>query len=191
MLFDSIFCFTFVNYKKMGSKHPFLFTSEKMKDRIRQIMESQHMTQQVFADFIGIAPATLSGIFTERTKPTINTIDAIKKKIPTLNTDWLLFGKEPMYMSQERKEEETDSRSSSPTATPTVGDLFDFQEKSPVATPVQTVPRQPQISNSGRSTRLEMSVEDMNYSDKHQRKITEIRVFYDDQTWESFVPAKK
>ena len=26
--------------------------------------------------------------------------------------------------------------------------------------------------------------------DKSQRKITEIRIFYDDQTWETFVPKK-
>ena len=28
------------------------------------------------------------------------------------------------------------------------------------------------------------------YVDKPQRKITEIRIFYDDQTWETFVPKK-
>ena len=43
-----------------------------MKDRIRQIMEAQHMTQQVFASAIGTTPATLSGIFNDRTRPTIN-----------------------------------------------------------------------------------------------------------------------
>jgi len=30
----------------------------------------------------------------------------------------------------------------------------------------------------------------LNYFDKTKRQITEIRVFYDDQTWESFVPKK-
>ena len=30
----------------------------------------------------------------------------------------------------------------------------------------------------------------MKYIDKQQRKITEIRVFYDDQTWETFSPDK-
>ena len=40
-----------------------------MKDRIRKIMESQHMTQQVFASFIGVSPGTLSSIFTGRTNP--------------------------------------------------------------------------------------------------------------------------
>ncbi len=149
------------------------------------------MTQQVFADFIGIAPATLSGIFTERTKPTINTIDAIKKKIPTLNTDWLLFGKEPMYIHQDSKEPETVARPTPSSTPPSMGSLFDEVVPSPVQTPTQSVPRQPQFPTGGRNARLEMAVEDMNYSDKPQRKITEIRVFYDDQTWESFVPAKK
>ena len=35
-----------------------------MKDRIRQLMESQHMTQQTFSDFIGISSASLSKVWT-------------------------------------------------------------------------------------------------------------------------------
>ena len=30
----------------------------------------------------------------------------------------------------------------------------------------------------------------MKYFDKPQRQVTEIRIFYDDQTWETFVPKK-
>ena len=60
-------------------------------------MESQHMTQQVFAQFIEMSPASLSSIFTGRTRPTINIVEAIKKKIPNLNTDWLMFGTGEMY----------------------------------------------------------------------------------------------
>ena len=33
--------------------------------------------------------------------------------------------------------------------------------------------------------------EEIKNIDKPARRVTEIRVFYDDQTWESFVPAKK
>ena len=58
-----------------------------MKERIKEVMESQHMTQQVFAQFIEMSPASLSSIFTGRTRPTINIVEAIKKKIPNLNTD--------------------------------------------------------------------------------------------------------
>ena len=52
------------------------------KDRIRLIMEDQHMTQQVFADFLQQSPATLSSIFNGRTRPTLQVVDAIKEFIP-------------------------------------------------------------------------------------------------------------
>ena len=62
------------------------------KDRIRSIMEDQHMTQQVFADFLQQSPATLSSIFNGRTRPTLQVIDAIKTKIPNISIEWLLYG---------------------------------------------------------------------------------------------------
>ena len=68
-----------------------------MKDRIRQLMESQHMTQQTFSDFIGISSASLSSIFTGRTKPTLNTVEAIKSKFTKINIYWLLLGKVNMF----------------------------------------------------------------------------------------------
>ena len=70
-----------------------------MKDRIKMIMESQHMTQQTFAQFIQMSPASLSSIFNGRTRPTINIVEAIKNKIPNISTDWLMFGIGDMYLS--------------------------------------------------------------------------------------------
>ena len=56
-----------------------------MKDRIKKVMESQHMSQQTFALSIGMSPASLSSIFNGRTKPTLNIVEAIKDKIPLKN----------------------------------------------------------------------------------------------------------
>ena len=55
------------------------------------------MTQQVFANAIGTTPATLSGIFNDRTRPTINIIESIKKKFPDISLEWLMFGLGDMY----------------------------------------------------------------------------------------------
>lgn len=52
----------------------------EMKDRIRLVMEEQHMSQQVFADFVGLSAATLSSLFNGRTRPTLNIVEAIKKE---------------------------------------------------------------------------------------------------------------
>ena len=162
-----------------------------MKDRIRQIMESQHMTQQVFADYIGQSPATLSSIFNGRTRPTINIVEAIKKKIPNINTDWLMFGLGDMY----RTESEADS--ASPTPVDNGSDQHAFNPNpmldfdTPQSLPSQNPPSGTQIMNGLKSTRPEIVREEVKFIDKPQRKVIEIRVFYDDQTWDTVLPAKK
>ena len=54
---------------------------ELMKDRIRLVMENQHQTQKVFANFIGMSEGALSSIFNGRTKPTLNIVEAIRKNV--------------------------------------------------------------------------------------------------------------
>ena len=162
-----------------------------MKDRIRQIMESQHMTQQVFAQFIEMSPATLSSIFNGRTNPTMNIVGAIKKKIPNISTDWLMFGTEPMYLGADNS-----SNTSGKSASEAVsggGDhssepILDF---APFSSPAPSRPSAAQHFNSVKSTHPEIIREEMKIIDKPPRRVIEIRVFYDDQTWDTFVPAKK
>ena len=150
-------------------------------------MEEQHMTQQVFADFIGLAPATLSSIFNGRTRPTMNVVEALKKKIPDISTDWLIFGSGEMFVTPQGVVP------SSPT--PVSESLFpdspmlDF-DQNPDPTP-QNGPLVTSNSNSVRSTRLDLVREEVKSLDKPQRRVVEIRVYYDDQTWESFAPSKK
>lgn len=145
------------------------------------------MTQQVFADFIGTTPATLSGIFNDRTRPTINIVESIKKKIPDINTDWLMFGTGDMYLQK------SNEAGSQPTDAP---DMFQGEDPSlsfsfaPSPTP-KTVGQPGLQPNSVRNTHQESNRDVLKYIDKPTRHVTEIRVYYDDQTWESFVPAKK
>ena len=168
-----------------------------MKDRIRHLMESQHMTQQVFADYIGIASATLSGIFNDRTRPTMNVVESIKKKFPDISLEWLMLGKEPMYMSEGRSVDGQE-QSLSPVPNGVKGtpvgisvheSTIDFGA-TPSPTPLNG--RQPATFYNGvRGTHPDFAREEIKYLDKQQRRVTEIRVYYDDQTWESFVPSKK
>jgi len=45
--------------------------------------------------------------------------------------------------------------------------------------------------NGVKSTRSNLVREEVKIIDKPARRVTEIRIYYDDQTWESFVPSKK
>ena len=148
-------------------------------------MESQHMTQQVFADFIGVGAATLSSIFNDRTRPTLNIVEAIKKKIPNINTDWLMFGSGDMYQA-DHVADDAPSAPSTESQRPSSG-MLDSQAS---PTPINVV-SQYLNSNSVRNTRPEIVREEVKIVDKPQRRVIEIRVFYDDQTWDTFVPAKK
>lgn len=158
-----------------------------MKDRIKQIMESQKMTQQEFADYIGLAPATLSSIFNGRTRPTLNVVEALKKKIPNINIEWLMFGSGEMTSTPQIELSESGQTGIAPQ-NPT-SPMFDF-DSSPSPT-LQNNSSMITNPNSVRTTRPEMVVNEVKMQDKPQRRVLEIRVFYDDQTWETFVPAKK
>ena len=156
----------------------------ELKDRIKQLMEDQHMTQQVFADYLQQSPATLSSIFNGRTRPTLNVVDAIRKKFPDISIEWLLYGDGSMYQAHGEPSEMTPE-------TPAVGTDLMLQFDSPIPTPRPMAPSTPTYQQGVRSTRLETINEEMKYIDKTPRRVTEIRVYYDDQTYETFVPAKK
>lgn len=146
-------------------------------------MESQHMTQQVFAQFIKISPATLSGIFNGRTNPSLNIVEAIKNSLPSISTDWLLFGNGPMYIDVSKGESVASAGGSADSKEA----LLDFETPSTAPSIASQTGGFVQGVNS---TPKNMEQFVMKNIDKPQRKITEIRIFFDDQTWETFLPKK-
>lgn len=149
-----------------------------MKDRIKQIMEAQRLTQQEFANTLELSPATLSSIFNGRTNPTLNIVDAIKKKFPAISTDWLMFGSGSMY--GDHSGDIAQGHDSAPDGGEQVIDFGDAPQTAPTPSAVNRAPQQGQ----------QPTAVVMKNIYKAQRNITEIRIFYDDQTWETFVPKK-
>ncbi|MBQ9357326.1 MAG: helix-turn-helix transcriptional regulator [Prevotella sp.] len=163
-----------------------------MKDRIRLVMESQHMTQQVFAEFIGTTSATLSGIFNDRTRPTLSIVELIKKKLPAVSTDWLLFGTGDMYQQAGTPVATGGQRHTAPqnaTAPRQVETVLDFGDDSQAPLPASVPPVA--YGSAMRVGKQEYIPEYQKVPEKPPRRVTEIRVYYDDQTWESFTPSKK
>lgn len=179
--------FTFVKSTKKWHFYPILKQMET-KDRIRQIMEEQHMTQQVFADFLQQSPATLSSIFNGRTRPTLNIVDAIKAKIPDISIEWLLYGTGEMYVSHPR--ETSGEQSATPESTQDLFLNFDAPVSNSSNSP-QNVVSPSNFQHGVKNTPSERAFEEVRIIEKEPRKVTEIRVYYDDQTYETFVPAKK
>ncbi|MCD8296164.1 MAG: helix-turn-helix domain-containing protein [Prevotella sp.] len=143
-----------------------------MKDRIKQIMEAQKMTQQQFANYIGLSTASLSSIFNDRTRPTLNTVEAIRNKFPNININWLMFGDGTMFNDGDDTEVHQQQEE---------GGLDLFSQAAGQSESVLPVTRQlsPEIRT------------EVKYIERPQRRITEIRVYYDDLTYETFIPEKK
>lgn len=153
-----------------------------MNTRIKQLMDSQHMNQQVFAEFLGISTATLSLILRGKAKVSVNTIEAIRSKFPTINLDWLMYGNGPMFNDNLGDT----SISSTPSSTPKEA-AIDFDD---TPEPIRSMTSAAARTMNGGMTSHNASNIVVKTVDKKPHKISQILVFYDDQTWETFVPKK-
>ena len=168
-----------------------------MKERIRTLMTNAGLTQQDFALRLEISAASLSNIFNGKTNPTNTHVCAVHKAFPNVNINWLLFGEGEMFLDDvpggslsESGLLEADTNllsmavaESQMTFAPTMN------AQSAVASPMQK--NVPQKQGYGQF----VSASDTNLiekkCDKPLRKVKEIRVFYDDGTYESFIPTVK
>lgn len=178
-----------------------------MKERIKQIQMMTKMSQQEFAKTIGVAPGSLSSVYSERIQPTSNYVIGIHKAFPNININWLMFGEGDMYVNPQDENPDTVS------PTPEGGDnlssasqvsaassanhqasLFDVpaSAQSDVIS-FQNLRRPNEPRSMASHPRSKVAEEQINFAknfDTHKREVKEIRVFFDDGTYETFVPGK-
>lgn len=173
-----------------------------MKDRIMQIMKREGMSQQEFSRATGLTPASLSSIFTGRTSPTIKHAEALHKHFPKLNMSWLLFGDGDMFVETDvdvdkgRQLGLFDETGDQPQTQQSASIYSGLQC---VETPAQMIPSpnqsaSPSVSNCSHiHSSVVTGMQNLPYQaikniDIKPRKISEIRIFFDDGTFEVFSP---
>ena len=181
-----------------------------MRERIKEIIEREGMGQSQFADFIGVNRPTLSHILAGRNNPSMEVVMKIHQKFPKINVLWLLDGigtyegdavadypdgtlvEDSTADGQSSQYQDGQSGASAPLtdgqpqARFYQGELFAenpvFVAESTGATknrkemPLQTPQKAPYLSD----TQIEYAKKSL------QRKIVEIKIFYDDGTYETF-----
>ena len=90
--------------------------NENLKDRIKEIMDSKHMNNKVFATETGINEGTLSLLLRGKTQPTLKHYEAIHTRFPDIAMEWLFDGKGPMYQNQGLPKSNTDDSTSNAQA---------------------------------------------------------------------------
>lgn len=155
----------------------------EIKDRIRIIMEREKVPPRVFAETIGVQQSTLSHILNDRNKPSLEVVMKLHQKYDYVNLEWLLYGKGEMMASQE----ETSFSSSNSDYLPS---LFDENLINSSKEPAISENRKEMALRNAENAPKEIVKQEIRYIEKPARKITEIRIFFDDNTYETFRPEK-
>ena len=142
-------------------------------DRIKEIIKQKNLTPSFFADQMGINRSALNHILNGRNNPSLDVIKKILIKYPDINSDWLLFGKEPMYRSEKPIIQTSlfDKNVLKPEKEPEKPEYYKEME---VKTPVEVI-KQP-------------IAEEIIISKKESKKIDKIMILYSDNTFGSFSP---
>ena len=146
-----------------------------MKDRIKQIIEREKLSSKEFANLCDIQVSNVSHLLSGRSKPSLDTIQKILAAFPTLNTDWLMTGKLPMYKHEKLSQ-------------PDLFDLFPTEESN-----IQVSEPQTRVNVAQKPTQIaENQVVTTNTIVKEvvkeipPKKIQRIVVYYTDNTFEEF-----
>lgn len=150
---------------------------EEIKDRVKQVMDRENLTAGAFADSIGVSPATITHILNGRNKyPSTEVLLRLHNRYPDVSMQWLLLGEgEGIEMSSITPES-----------------LFNESESGVNATTDAGIPenRKEMGLKDIRKDVKEAVVQEVIYKERPVRKITEIRIFFDDNTYETFTPTK-
>lgn len=157
-----------------------------IKDRINLIMERENVKSGAFAESLGMVQSTLSHILTGRNKPSLEVVMKVHKRYSYVNLEWLLYGTGEM-MNDKSKTTSSPFSSEQREFSPS---LFDetplFTDKSPNDSEYRLEIGLPHTEKASKET----VVQEVKYIERPHRKITEIRIFFDDNTYETFKGEK-
>ena len=147
-----------------------------MKDRIKKIMDSEDLSAARFADRLEINRAVVSHILNGRNNPSLDVVTKILSEMNYINPDWLLQGIGSMYKDGYSGKQEID-RSLFHTETINTGEDTDETEYAEEKSLKNVEKASKSVDSEGA---LPVSVND--------RKVRQIIVYYDDNTFETFTP---
>ena len=145
-----------------------------MKEKLRELLESEGLKPGQFAEIVGINPAGVSHLLAGRNKPGFELLQKILRRFPRVSPDWLLMDEGPMYRTDERSAtSEPTPVAEAPIRTLGATSLFDAPTDTPIQTPT-TEPRR----------------EFPTMRPHADRQVARVVIFYADQTFESFTPSE-
>ncbi len=160
------------------------------KDKIDKVMQEFNLNSAQFAAEIGIQGSTLSHILNGRNRPSLDVLKKIMSRFTSINPEWLILDKEPMFRQEKNSQ------------APTLFDSFDENAK-------ESEVYEPKVHQKTPSPFVVIQKENVNMADggtnnntsKHDepqlsnnsipvvsKTPVKIIVYYDDNTFQEFHP---
>lgn len=160
------------------------------KDKIDKVMQEFNMNSAQFAAEIGIQGSTLSHILNGRNRPSLDVLKKIMSRFTSINPEWLILDKEPMFRQEKNSQ------------APTLFDSFDENSKeSDVYEPkVHQKTPSPSVVIQKEKVNIINDVTNNNISKLDEPQLSnnsipvvsktpvKIIVYYDDNTFQEFHP---
>lgn len=148
-----------------------------MKDRIKLIMEKENLTPAKFADRLDINRAVVSHILNGRNNPSLDVVTKILSDMNYINPEWLMIGSGNMYKNGFNE-----------NSIPKSPDLFDQNDISSYDKSRKEEYLKENMVNSTYNALKEQDNEMIRPINKPDKKIAQIIIYFDDNTFEIFKP---
>lgn len=143
-----------------------------MRDRIIEFLRKENKSSAQFAEEIGVQPSGISHILSGRNNPSLDFVTRMLEKYHFISSDWLLFGKGPMYKEKTLSELFNGEQSASPVQQPVAGEQVKVKVDKMDHIQVQVAGKSEVLSSDALI-------------------IKKIVWFYSDNTFEEYLPRKE
>ncbi len=171
---------------------------ENFATRLKLFMDSIHVQSTQFADMCEIPRPSFSQLLSGRNQKVSDTlIRKIHTAYPELSVMWLMFGEGPMLSSKDvadgsnskNKGNEVENASNAKDSSKNGQEYSGYADLNALTQPQNKSNHSiyQQLEENKKILELQLQIEKMQ---KNPRRVAQITVYYDDSTFETFIPSK-
>ena len=161
-----------------------------MQTRIQKILREEGMTAAKFSEEIGIQASSISHFLSGRNKPSTDILVKILDRFRAINAEWLLTGRGTMYKDDIKTDKSSgDITDNAEEQAEITHNLFSLSDKSDSGNEENNETGKQTVNTADKSFENPENNQNKAKSTKN-KTITEIMIFFSDNTFESYYPNK-
>ena len=190
-------CNFFCNFVTRKENANIVIMEENFATRLKLFMESINVQSSQFADMCDIPRPSFSQLLSGRNQKVSDTlIRKIHSAYPELSVMWLMFGEGPMLSIQDKNSSDANVKEKSAKEGTLFQDVSDNVKEDPEFSKLNALNQAQnssknniyqQLEDNKKILELQLQIEKLQ---KNPRRVAQITVYYDDSTFETFVPSK-